>query len=47
MNQNNLSYKETEESIAEAFGKYGKIEKIAIQKNKNDYCLKLLKNCYE
>lgn len=30
----NLSYKETEESIAEEFGRYGEIEKIVIQRNK-------------
>lgn len=31
----NLSYKETEESISEVFKKYGKIEKILIQRNKD------------
>lgn len=30
----NLSYKETEESISKVFGKYGEIEKVVIQRNK-------------
>lgn len=32
----NLSYKETEESISKEFGKYGKVERVAIQKNRDN-----------
>ncbi|KMV66333.1 putative RNA-binding protein [Encephalitozoon cuniculi EcunIII-L] len=31
----NLSYKETEESISETFGKYGEIERVTIKKNRD------------
>lgn len=34
---NNLSYKETEESITEAFSKFGTVERVILRKNKDGY----------
>lgn len=33
-----IGYKETEETVARYFGKFGEVEKVVLEKNKKDFC---------